>query len=150
MSKWSYWLTRLSLVCFLCLLGASMQAQDSTDRYEFKKVWETNDFDYNNRVMIDKYDSLRSTFISLGCAAFIAGVVAYPLTLDSLQDPRLKDYLLSGACGILASLPFFAIAWFYNSKSTKLQLRADFYQAYYQDPLHSETPIINLRLRLAF
>lgn len=150
MSKCSYWLTRLSLVCFLCLLGASMQAQDSTDRYEFKKVWETNDFDYNNRVMIDKYDSLRSTFISLGLAAFVAGMGAYALTLDSHQEPKLKDYLLSGACGILASLPFVAIAWYYNSKSKKLQLRADIYQAYYQDPFLSETPTINLRLRFAF
>ena len=150
MSKCSYWLKRFSLVCFLCLTGASLQAQDCPDRYEFKRVWETNVFDYNNRVMIDKYDSLTSTFASLGIAAFLVGMGAYNSTLDSHHDPKLKDYLLSGACGILASLPFVAIAWYYNSKSKKLQLRADIYQAYYQDPFLSETPTINLRLRFAF
>ena len=149
MSKCSYWLKRFSLVGFLCLTGASLQAQDANNNQK-KPDWETNVFDYNNRVMIDKYDSLTSTFASLGIAAFLVGMGAYDSTLDSHHDPKLKDYLLSGACGILASLPFVAIAWYYNSKSKKLQLRADIYQAYYQDPFLSETPTINLRLRFAF
>lgn len=120
----------IELLCSLSLYGQNTESTQMPDLYSFADSWETNTYDYDLQVRIDKYNSLSFTFETLSLISYMGGMFAYDFcAIDYDEDSKIKgrDLLFSFISGVLAATPCALLAHHFKSKGDKLSIQAKAY-----------------------
>ncbi len=144
----------IELLCSLSLYAQNTESTQMPELYSFLDSWETNTYDYDLQVRMDRYNSLSKTFETFSFISYIGGMFAYDsYVMSGVEDYKInpKDMIFSFLCGVLAASPCAILAQRFKSNSKKLSIQAKTYSNNIpaQDRM-SQSPGIEIAFNITF